>query len=108
LRGTFSEHRFDDVRKIAMHAWHRLVRRSAGRQQPPVFADMVRCAGMVERHLEGILAHWEGRAANARDLEGISSMSSTMKRKARGFRSAGNLAVMPCFHTASLTVPAFR
>jgi transposase len=90
-----------------LRAWCRWVRWSAGRYAPPVLADMVKCAGMVERHLEGILAHWEGHITNA-FMEGLNSVFSAVKRKARGFRSVDNLVVMLYFHAANLSVPTFH
>jgi transposase len=68
---------------------------------------MVKCAGMVERHLEGILAHWEGHITNA-FMEGLNSVFSAVKRKARGFRSVDNLVVMLYFHAANLSIPTFH
>jgi transposase len=85
-------------------AWCRWVRWNAGRYHPPILADMVRCAGMVERHLEGILAHWQGRITNA-FMEGLNSVFSAVKRKARGFRSLQNLIAMLYFHSANLPFP---
>jgi transposase len=89
----------------ALRAWCRWVRWSAGRYQPAILADMVKCAGMVERHLEGILAHWEGHITNA-FMEGLNSVFSAVKRKARGFRSVDNLVAMLYFHAANLPHPA--
>jgi len=86
-------------------AWCRWVRWSAGQYLAPIFKDMVKCAGMVERHLEGILGHWENRLTNA-FMEGLNSVFSAVKRKARGFRNIGNLIAMLYFHAANLHFPA--
>jgi transposase len=61
--------------------------------------------GMIERHLEGILGHWEGRITTA-FMEGLNSVFSAVKRKARGYRSVGNLITMLYFHAARLLLPA--
>jgi transposase len=41
---------------------------------------------MIERHLEEILAHWKWGVTNA-FMEGLNSVFSATKRKARGYRS---------------------
>jgi transposase len=66
---------------------------------------MLKCAGMVRRHLEGILGHWRGQLTNA-FMEGLNSVFSAVKRKARGFRSVKNLITMLYFHSANLSLPA--
>jgi transposase len=45
---------------------------------------MVQVAQMVERHLEGILAHWKEGLTTA-FMEGLNSLFSATKRKARGY-----------------------
>jgi transposase len=40
----------------------------------------------VEQHLAGILAHWKWGVTNA-FMEGLNSVFSATKRKARGYRS---------------------
>jgi transposase len=47
---------------------------------------MRKAADMVERHLEGILAHWRKGLTTA-FLEGLNSLFSATKRKARGYCS---------------------
>ena len=49
-------------------------------------APMAKVADTVERHLEGIVAHWAGNLSTA-FLEGLNSVFSAVKRKARGYRS---------------------
>jgi len=57
------------------------------RQQPRTCcAPMVKVAAMVEKHLSGILAHWKWGVTNA-FMEGLNSVFSATKRKARGYRS---------------------
>lgn len=88
-----------------LRAWCRWVRWSAGKYLQPILAEMVKCAGMVEGHMEGILGHWSGRITNA-FMEGLNSVFSAVKRKARGFRSINNLITMLYFHSANLDLPA--
>ena len=47
---------------------------------------MVRLAKMVQTHWPGILAHWKWGVTNA-FMEGLNSVFSATKRKARGYRS---------------------
>jgi transposase len=50
---------------------------------------MRKAAEMVERHLEGIPGHWKQGLTTA-FLEGLNSLFSATKRKARGYRSIPN------------------
>ena len=70
-----------------------------------MFTKMVACAGMIERHLEGILAYWNRKTTNA-FLEGLNSVFSAVKRRARGYRSTDNLITMLYFTAGKLTFPA--
>ena len=66
---------------------------------------MLQCAKMVESHLPGILGHWEHKTTNA-FLEGLNSVFSAVKRKARGFRSTHTLITMLYFTASKLRIPA--
>jgi transposase len=88
-----------------LRAWCRWVRLCAARHKPEILADMVRCSLTFERHIEGILAHWDGRVTNA-FMEGLNSVFSAVVRKARGYRSIENLITMLYFHSARLPLPA--
>jgi transposase len=83
--------------------WCRWVRWVA-RRQKWVFKPMVQLAHMVESHLEGILAHWQGGLTNA-FMEGIISVFSAVKRKARGYRSPVYLITMLYFVFGKLRLP---
>ena len=65
---------------------------------------MVKTARMIERHLEGVMAHWINRTTNA-FMEGLTSVFSAVKRKARGFRSSENLITMLYFTAGHLDLP---
>lgn len=86
-------------------AWCRWVRRVAQKHSAPLFAKMVSCAAMIEKHLPGILAYWERKTTNAY-LEGLNSVFSAVKRKARGYRSTDNLITMLYFIAGNLRIPA--
>ena len=88
-----------------LRAWCRWVRWVAGQHLQPFFAAMVKTANMIERHLEGVIAHWIRRTTNA-FLKGLNSVFSAVKRKARGFRSTDNLIAMLFFTAARLDIPA--
>lgn len=88
-------------------AWCRWVRGVARKFEGALFDKMVACAAMIERHLPGILAHWERKTTNA-FLEALNSVFSAVKRKARGFRSTDNLITMLYFTAGKLRIPAFH
>lgn len=91
--------------KRKLQAWCRWVRWISGKHPQGLFASMLRCSRMIERHLEGILAYWISHVTNA-FLEGLNSVFSAVKRAARGFRSNENLITMLYFHSAKLNLPA--
>ena len=91
--------------KKKLLAWCRWVRRVAKKHPSLLFRDMLRCAKMIETQLVGILAHWHRRTTNA-FLEGVNSVFSAVKRKARGFRSTHNLITMLYFTAAKLRIPS--
>ena len=88
-----------------LRAWCRWVRGVAAKHLQPLFASMVKTAGMIERHIEGVLAHWTHHTTNA-FMEGLNSVFSAVKRKARGFRSTKNLIAMLYFTSGNLDIPA--
>ena len=93
------------IAKRKLMAWCRWVRRVAKKHYSLLFLKMLQCAQMIEGHLSGILAHWENKTTNA-FLEGLNSVFSAVKRKARGFRSTENLISMLYFTSANLQIPA--
>lgn len=71
-----------------------------------LLAPMVKVAQMVEDHLAGILAHWKSGVTNA-FMEGLMSVFSGTKRKARGYRSTTHLITMLYFVAGKLRLPQF-
>jgi transposase len=65
---------------------------------------MVKMAQMVEDNLAGILAHWKWGLTNA-FMEGLNSVFSAVKRKARGFRSPVYLTTMLYLVAGKLRLP---
>jgi transposase len=93
------------VARRKMRAWCRWVRWIASKHQAPLLAAMVKTSRMIERHLDGVMAHWIHRTTNA-FMEGLNSVFSAVKRKARGFRSTENLVAMLYFTAGHLDLPA--
>jgi transposase len=71
-----------------------------------ILTSMRKVANMVENHLEGILAHWKWGLTNA-FMEGLNSVFSATKRKARGYRSTTHLITMLYFVAGKLRLPHF-
>lgn len=84
--------------------WCRWVRWVAGKQPKNLLRSMVRVAEMIEKHLVGILAHWKWGVTNA-FMEGLNSVFSATKRKARGYRSTTHLITMLYFVAGKLRLP---
>lgn len=82
-------------------AWCKWVRRQAGKARWDLLKPMVKIAAMVESHSAGILAHWNGKVTNA-FMEGLNSVFSAVKRRARGYRSEKNIITMLYFVAGKL------
>jgi transposase len=86
--------------------WCRWVRWAARFYKPSLFASMLKLAQMIENHLVGILGHWKSGLTNA-FMEGLNSVFSATKRKARGYRSTTHLITMLYFVAGKLRFPQF-
>jgi transposase len=95
---TTARHRFQ--------VWCRWVRWVARFYKANLLASMVKLAQMVKHHLAGILAHWKWGVTNA-FMEGLNSVFSGTKRKARGYRSTTHLITMLYFVAGKLRLPQF-
>ena len=85
-------------------AWCRWVRWVARHYKTHLLGSMVKMAQTVETHLAGILAHWKWGITNA-FMEGLNSVFSATKRKARGYRSTVHLITMLYFTAGKLRLP---
>jgi transposase len=85
--------------------WCQWVKDAAAKEGHRLLQPMVKVAEMVERHLEGILGHWKEGLTTAY-LEGLNSLFSATKRKARGYRTTRNLLAMLYFVAGKLRVPS--
>jgi transposase len=86
--------------------WCRWVRWVARFCKFNLLASMVKVAQMVQDHLAGIVAHWKWGLTNA-FMEGLNSVFSATKRKARGYRSTIYLITMLYFTAGKLRLPQF-
>jgi transposase len=86
--------------------WCQWVREKADEKGHELLEPMVRVAGMVERHLTGVLGHWKNGLTTA-FLEGLNSLFSATKRKARGYRTTKNLLAMLYFVAGKLQIPCY-
>jgi transposase len=75
-------------------------------QTGELLEPMARAARMNEGHLEGILAHWTQGLTTAY-MEGIYSLFSAVKRKARGYRTVEYMTSMLYFVGGKLTLPCY-
>jgi transposase len=83
-------------------AWVKAMREQTGELLEP----MARAARMIEGHLEGILAHWTQGLTTAY-MEGLNSLFSAVKRKARGYRTVEYMTSMLYFVAGKLTLPCY-
>jgi transposase len=86
--------------------WSHWVRTEAEALTSGLLEPMRKAADMVERHLEGILAHWRQGLTTA-FLEGLNSLFSATKRKARGYRSTEYQIAMLYFVAGKLEIPYY-
>jgi transposase len=94
------------VARRRLEVWCRWIRWVARFYRPCLFSPMVRLAQMVQKHLAGILGHWKWGLTNA-FMEGLNSVFSATKRKARGYRSTTHLITMLYFTAGKLRLPQF-
>ena len=93
--------------QIGFRLWIKWVREETkGEEEQYLLKSMKKFADSVEEHLNGILARWRHGTSNAL-LEGLNSVFSAVKRRARGFRNTeymknmlyfieGKLSGIPC------------
>lgn len=85
-----------------LKAWIRWTRMAS--RKNPLLAPMARVGRTLDKHRDGILAHWDDHATNA-FMEGLMSVFSATKRKARGYRSFEYLRTMLYFTSSNLNIP---
>lgn len=96
----------ESVARRRFRAWCRWVRWVGRKATHNLLKSMIKIAEMVEKRLEGLLAHWRSGVTNA-FMEGLNSVFSATKRKARGYRSVTHLTAMLYFTAGKLRLPQF-
>jgi transposase len=94
------------VARSRLVKWYQWVQAEARELSSGLLAPMRKAAAMVERHLEGILGHWKEGLTTA-FLEGLNSLFSATKRKARGYRSSEHQITMLYFDADKLEIPHY-
>ena len=104
LQGIYQWKDVEVARKLFGNwcAWVKAMREQTGELLEP----MARAARMIEGHLEGILAHWTQGLTTAY-MEGLNSLFSAVKRKARGYRTVEYMTSMLYFVAGKLTLPCY-
>ena len=103
LQGIYQSPTATQARR-RLKVWCRWVRWVARFYKSALFGSMLRAAQMVENHLAGILAHWKWGLTNA-FMEGLNSVFSAVKRKARGYRSSTYLITILYLLAGKLRLP---
>jgi transposase len=103
LRDIYAVRQVDKARE-QFGLWCEWVKREAAKKGQDLLQPMVKVAAMIESHLEGILGHWKDGLTTA-FMEGLNSLFSATKRKARGFRSTRYLITMLYFVAGKLKIP---
>jgi transposase len=92
--------------RARFEAWCHWVRTEAAALAVGWLEPMRKAADMVERHLDGILAHWQQGLTTA-FMEGLNSLFSAVKRRARGYRSSEYQTAMLYFVAGKLEIPYY-
>lgn len=71
-----------------------------------LLAPLARAVKTIRGNLEGIVAHWEAELSTA-FMEGLNSVFSAVKRKARGYRNTDYLVTMLYFVAGKLSLPSY-
>jgi len=80
---------------------------SYGKSKGYLFKPMVAAAKSILSHFEGIISFASSRITNA-FMEGLNSVFSAVKRKARGYRSNKNLIIMLYFVAGKLAIQGLK
>ena len=105
LQQAYAEGTAAQARK-RFQSWCDWVRQEAEALVSGLLEPMRQAADMVERHLEGILGHWKQGLTTA-FLEGLNSLFSATKRKARGYRTIEYQTAMLYFVAGKLEIPYY-
>lgn len=104
LQGIY-QRRQEGTARREFKRWCQWVVRECDKKGREALQPMRKAAQMIESHLEGILGHWSKGLTTA-FLEGLNSLFSATKRKARGYKSTHYLKTMLYFVAGKLNLPA--
>lgn len=90
--------------ELRLKTWCQWIHQVAQLHPTTLYRSMVNLAKLVETHLKGILAHWKSGLTNA-FMEGLNSVFSATKRKARGYKSTSYMIAMLYFTAGKLKIP---
>src|ERR1700677_2836071 len=94
------------TRRQRFEVWIRWLRWVSRFYRYNLLGAMRKLANLIEKHLAGILAHWKWGLTTA-FMEGLNSVFSATKRKARGYRSTTHLINILYFTAGKLRLPQF-
>ncbi len=94
------------VARSRFEKWCQWVRMEPEALTSGLLEPMRKAAEMVERHLEGIRGHWKQGLTTA-FVEGLNSLFSATKRKARRYRSTEYQVTMLYFVAGKVEIPYY-
>ena len=103
-RALFAQVGAAAVARRRLAAWGGWVQREVEARASGLLEPMRQAAAVMERHLEGILEHWQQGLTTA-FLEGLNRLFSAVERKARGHRSTEHQTAMLYFVAGKLQIP---
>ena len=87
-----------------LQSWCNWVNRVCDKAPYWIMKPMRKAAEMIQKHIDGILAYWGSGKLTTAYLEGLNSVFSAVKRKARGFRNTDNMINMIYFLAGKLPI----
>ncbi len=87
-----------------LQSWCNWVNRVCDKAPYWIMKPMRKTLETIQKHWDGILAYWSSGNLTTAYLEGLNSVFSAVKRKARGFRNTDNLITMLYFVAGKLKV----
>ena len=87
-----------------LRSWCKWVKKVCAQGPYWIMKPMSKTVEMIEKHWDGILAYWNSGKLTTAYLEGLNSVFSAVKRKARGFKNTENLITMIYFVAADLEI----
>lgn len=104
LRDIYRRTKTEERARYRLESWVNWVRAKC-EKFGECLKPMAKVAKTIEQHFEGILAHWQGGLSTA-FLEGLNSVFSAVKRKARGYKSSVYMITMLYFVAGKLNIPS--